>query len=162
MVITAREEARRDHEEMAKKNEQLTLKLRDTDALVKLHQEQLAGLKHVMEKMVEELVELNARQSEEQSRPNTARVSTDGSVRSREDVIKKEAHEVERVLEEAPSVRRARRSVDLARRSLGQVEAVHRVKDSVTSVGSDAFEDAKGESRPATAEGGKVHEKKMS
>lgn len=54
MVITSREEARRDHDDMRRKNDQLKAQLADTETLLKSHQEQLAGLKHVMEQMNEE------------------------------------------------------------------------------------------------------------
>jgi hypothetical protein len=51
MVITAREEARKEHEAVVRKNEQLKAQLADTESLLKNHQEQLAELKSVMEQM---------------------------------------------------------------------------------------------------------------
>lgn len=54
MVISAREEASKDHEIVLRKNNQLKAQLADTENLLKSHQEQLAELKHVMEQMNEE------------------------------------------------------------------------------------------------------------
>lgn len=54
MVISAREEALRDHETVQRKNDQLKAQLADTEILLKSHQEQLAELKHVMEQMNQE------------------------------------------------------------------------------------------------------------
>ncbi|CZT04884.1 hypothetical protein WAI453_007603 [Rhynchosporium graminicola] len=54
MVITAREEAQKDHDLVQRRNDQLTAQLADTESLLKSHQEQLAELKRVMEQMTEE------------------------------------------------------------------------------------------------------------
>jgi hypothetical protein len=54
MVITAREEAQREHEVVQRRNEQLRAQLADTESLLKSHQEQLAELKQVMEQLTEE------------------------------------------------------------------------------------------------------------
>ncbi len=51
MVVTAREEASKDHEIVQRKNDQLKAQLADTEILLKSHQEQLAELKHLMEQM---------------------------------------------------------------------------------------------------------------
>jgi hypothetical protein len=51
MVITAREEASREHELYQKRNDQLKAQLADTESLLKSHQEQLIELKQVMEQM---------------------------------------------------------------------------------------------------------------
>jgi hypothetical protein len=51
MVVTAREEASKDHEIVQRKNDQLKAQLVDTESLLKSHQEQLAELKHLMEQM---------------------------------------------------------------------------------------------------------------
>jgi Rab guanine nucleotide exchange factor SEC2 len=51
MVISAREEASRDHELVQRRNDQLKAQLADTESLLKSHQDQLAELKHVMEQM---------------------------------------------------------------------------------------------------------------
>ena len=131
MVITAREEARRDHLEMEKKNKALEAKLRDTEALLHLHQEQLTQLKGVMEKMDEELVELNTRQSEEMSRKSAegsirtsgeGRSSAEGGVKIESPGHAQIREEVCHNLEEAPAVRRARKSVEDARLSLEHVQ----------------------------------------
>jgi hypothetical protein len=53
MVITAREEAQKEHDIVQRKNEQLKAQLADMESLLKLHQEQLAELKRVMEQMSE-------------------------------------------------------------------------------------------------------------
>lgn len=54
MVITAREEARKQIEDIQKKNELLKAQVVDTENLLKSHQEQLSELKLVMEQMTEE------------------------------------------------------------------------------------------------------------
>jgi Rab guanine nucleotide exchange factor SEC2 len=54
MVVTAREEASKDHEIVQRKNDQLKAQLADTESLLKSHQEQLAELKHLMEQMNQE------------------------------------------------------------------------------------------------------------
>jgi len=54
MVISAREEAQKEHELVQRRNDQLTAQLKDTESLLKSHQEQLAELKQVMEQMTEE------------------------------------------------------------------------------------------------------------
>jgi hypothetical protein len=54
MVITAREEAQKEHDIVQKRNDQLKAQLADTESLLKSHQEQLAELKQVMEQMTEE------------------------------------------------------------------------------------------------------------
>lgn len=54
MVITAREEAQKEHDLVTRKNDQLKGQLADTEGLLKSHQEQLASLKQVMEQMAEE------------------------------------------------------------------------------------------------------------
>jgi Rab guanine nucleotide exchange factor SEC2 len=51
MVVTAREEASKDHELVQRKNDQLKAQLADTESLLKSHQEQLAELKQLMEQM---------------------------------------------------------------------------------------------------------------
>lgn len=51
MVITAREEAKREHDRVQRKNDQLKAQLEDTETLLRSHQEQLAELKQVMEQM---------------------------------------------------------------------------------------------------------------
>ncbi|KAL2020492.1 hypothetical protein VTK56DRAFT_8377 [Thermocarpiscus australiensis] len=61
MVISAKEEARAEHELLQRKNDQLKAQLADTEGLLKSQQEQLAELKHVMEQMTAE--------KEEQSLP---------------------------------------------------------------------------------------------
>lgn len=53
MVISAREEAQRDHDLVKRKNDQLKAQLADTESLLKSHQEQLAELKQVMEHLSE-------------------------------------------------------------------------------------------------------------
>ncbi|ROT37506.1 hypothetical protein SODALDRAFT_198735 [Sodiomyces alkalinus F11] len=54
MVISAKEEARRDQELLQKKNDQLKAQLADTEALLQSQQDQLAQLKDVMEQMATE------------------------------------------------------------------------------------------------------------
>jgi len=54
MVITAREEAQKEHDIVQKRNDQLKAQLVDMESLLKSHQEQLAELKQVMEQMTEE------------------------------------------------------------------------------------------------------------
>lgn len=54
MVVTAREEASKDHDIVQRKNDQLKAQLADTENLLKSHQEQLAELKHLMEQMNQE------------------------------------------------------------------------------------------------------------
>jgi len=54
MVITAREEAQKEHDLVQRRNDQLKAQLADTESLLKNHQEQLAELKQVMEQMSEE------------------------------------------------------------------------------------------------------------
>ncbi|KAI2637946.1 hypothetical protein GGS26DRAFT_603605 [Hypomontagnella submonticulosa] len=54
MVITAKEEAKKDQETLHRKNEQLKAQLADTESLLKSQQEQLAELKLVMEQMTVE------------------------------------------------------------------------------------------------------------
>lgn len=53
MVITAREEAQKEHDAVQRRNDQLKAQLADTESLLKSHQEQLAELKQVMEQMTE-------------------------------------------------------------------------------------------------------------
>ncbi|KAI1379169.1 hypothetical protein F4677DRAFT_360717 [Hypoxylon crocopeplum] len=54
MVITAKEEAKKEQDVLHRKNEQLRAQLADTEGLLKSQQEQLAELKHVMEQMTVE------------------------------------------------------------------------------------------------------------
>jgi hypothetical protein len=54
MVITAREEAQKEHDVVQRRNDQLKAQLADTESLLKSHQEQLAELKQVMEQMTAE------------------------------------------------------------------------------------------------------------
>lgn len=54
MVITAREEAQKEHDTVQRRNDQLKAQLADTESLLKSHQDQLAELKQVMEQMTEE------------------------------------------------------------------------------------------------------------
>ena len=54
MVITAREEAQKEHDFLQHRNDQLKAQLTDTEGLLKSHQEQLSSLKQVMEQMTEE------------------------------------------------------------------------------------------------------------
>ncbi|OTB04684.1 hypothetical protein M426DRAFT_58212 [Hypoxylon sp. CI-4A] len=54
MVITAKEDAEKDHETLTRKNEQLKAQLADTESLLKSQQEQLVELKIVMEQMTAE------------------------------------------------------------------------------------------------------------
>jgi hypothetical protein len=54
MVISAREQAKKDQEVVERRNEQLKAQLADMESLLSSHQEQLAELKHVMEQMNEE------------------------------------------------------------------------------------------------------------
>lgn len=54
MVITAKEDAKRDQEVLHRKNDQLKAQLADTESLLKFQQEQLAELKIVMEQMTVE------------------------------------------------------------------------------------------------------------
>ncbi|KAG9231505.1 hypothetical protein BJ875DRAFT_469230 [Amylocarpus encephaloides] len=54
MVITARESARKDHDMVQKKNDQLKAQLADTESLLRSHQEQLAEWKAVVEHLTEE------------------------------------------------------------------------------------------------------------
>jgi len=54
MVITAREEAQKEHDIVQKRNDQLKAQLVDMESLLKSHQEQLAELKQVIEQMTEE------------------------------------------------------------------------------------------------------------
>ncbi|KAH9883634.1 hypothetical protein F4778DRAFT_775062 [Xylariomycetidae sp. FL2044] len=54
MVITAKEEAKKEHDALRKKNELLRSQLADTQGLLKSQQEQLAELKLVMEHMTTE------------------------------------------------------------------------------------------------------------
>lgn len=51
MVITAKEDAKKDHDILHRKNEQLKAQLADTESLLKSQQEQLVELKLVMEQM---------------------------------------------------------------------------------------------------------------
>ncbi|TAQ85249.1 hypothetical protein B7494_g6443 [Chlorociboria aeruginascens] len=53
MVITAREEAQKEHDILQRRNDQLKAQLADTESLLKSQQEQLAELKQVMEHMTE-------------------------------------------------------------------------------------------------------------
>ncbi|CRK21472.1 hypothetical protein BN1708_013129 [Verticillium longisporum] len=59
LVISAKEDAQRDHDMIQKKNDQLKAQLADTEALLKFQQEQLTELKHVMEQMTIEREELS-------------------------------------------------------------------------------------------------------
>ena len=54
MVISAREDAQKEHEIVQRRNDQLKAQLADTDSLLRSHQEQLAELKQVMEQLTEE------------------------------------------------------------------------------------------------------------
>ncbi|RYP27536.1 hypothetical protein DL767_007652 [Monosporascus sp. MG133] len=54
MVITAKEEAKKEQEILRRKNEQLKAQLADTEGLLRSQQEQLAELKQVMEQMTAE------------------------------------------------------------------------------------------------------------
>lgn len=54
MVITAREEAQKEHEIVQRRNDQLKAQLADAESLLKSHQDQLAELKQVMEQLTEE------------------------------------------------------------------------------------------------------------
>ncbi|KAI1760942.1 hypothetical protein GGR53DRAFT_522735 [Hypoxylon sp. FL1150] len=54
MVITAKEDAKKDQEILHRKNDQLKAQLADTEGLLKFQQEQLAELKIVMEQMTAE------------------------------------------------------------------------------------------------------------
>jgi hypothetical protein len=54
MVITAREEAQKEHDIVQRRNDQLKAQLVDMESLLKSQQEQLAELKQVMEQMTEE------------------------------------------------------------------------------------------------------------
>lgn len=54
MVITAREEAQKEHDIIQRRNDQLKAQLADTESLLRFQQEQLAELKQVMEQMTEE------------------------------------------------------------------------------------------------------------
>ncbi|RDW77386.1 hypothetical protein BP6252_05439 [Coleophoma cylindrospora] len=54
MVITAREEAQKEHDVINRRNEQLKAQLQDMESLLKTHQDQLAELKQVMEQMTED------------------------------------------------------------------------------------------------------------
>ncbi|TGO16446.1 hypothetical protein BTUL_0028g00480 [Botrytis tulipae] len=54
MVITAREQARKEYDIVNKKNDQLKAQLQEAENLLKSQQEQLAELKQVMEHMTEE------------------------------------------------------------------------------------------------------------
>jgi len=54
MVITAREDAQKEHETITKKNDQLKTQLADMESLLKSQQEQLTELKQVMEQMTVE------------------------------------------------------------------------------------------------------------
>lgn len=60
MVISAKEEARKEHEVMERKNEQLRTQLADTEILLRLQQEQLAELKQAMGQMTTEQDEPSA------------------------------------------------------------------------------------------------------
>ncbi|KAI9739872.1 MAG: rab guanine nucleotide exchange factor S2 [Claussenomyces sp. TS43310] len=51
MVINAREEAKKEHDIVQRRNDQLKAQLEDTETLLRSHQEQLAGLKRVMGQM---------------------------------------------------------------------------------------------------------------
>lgn len=51
MVISAKDEARKEHEALQRKNDQVKAQLADTESLLKSQQEQLAELKQVMEQM---------------------------------------------------------------------------------------------------------------
>lgn len=54
MVITAREEAQKEHDIIQRRNDQLTAQLADTESLLRVQQEQLLKLKQVMEQMTDE------------------------------------------------------------------------------------------------------------
>jgi hypothetical protein len=54
MVISAKEDARAEHEALQRKNDQLKAQLTDTEGLLRSQQEQLAELKHVMEQLTAE------------------------------------------------------------------------------------------------------------
>jgi Rab guanine nucleotide exchange factor SEC2 len=54
MVITAREEAQKEHDIVQRRNDQLKAQLVDMESLLKSHQEQLAELKQVMEQMTDD------------------------------------------------------------------------------------------------------------
>jgi hypothetical protein len=71
MVVTAREEASKDHEIVQRKNDQLKAQLADTESLLKSHQEQLAELKHLMEQM----------NAERDDQANSTAPSTPGNTR---------------------------------------------------------------------------------
>jgi len=60
MVVSAKEEARREQDVLHKKNDQLRAQIADTEALLKSQQEQLAELKNVMEQMTIEREEHSA------------------------------------------------------------------------------------------------------
>ena len=53
MVVTAREEAQKEHDAVQRRNDQLKAQLADMESLLKNHQEQLAELKQVMELMTD-------------------------------------------------------------------------------------------------------------
>src|SRR5277367_74425 len=71
MVVTAREEASKDHEIVQRKNDLLKAQLGDTESLLKSHQEQLAELKQLMEQM----------NAERDDQANSTAPSTPGNTR---------------------------------------------------------------------------------
>ncbi|KAH8171503.1 GDP/GTP exchange factor sec2p domain-containing protein [Sarocladium implicatum] len=54
MVVKAKEEAKADHDNLQRKNDQIKAQLADSESLLKSQQEQLTELKHVMEGMASE------------------------------------------------------------------------------------------------------------
>jgi len=60
MVVTAKEEAKTEHEALHRRNDLLRAQLADTEGLLRSQQEQLAELKHVMEQMSDDQTALTA------------------------------------------------------------------------------------------------------
>jgi hypothetical protein len=91
MVITAREEAQKEHDVVQRKNDQLKAQLADTESLLKSHQEQLAELKQVMEQMTEE-------REEQQTNPTAPSTPGLSKFDSKEDM----SHDAETVQSSIP------------------------------------------------------------
>lgn len=96
MVITAREVAQQDHEDMQRRNDQLKAQLADTQALLKSHQEELAGLKQVIRRCMtekeekEEQEEKEAQEAKEEKEANEVKEENEESKVNEEKHVKEE------------------------------------------------------------------------
>ena len=89
MVITAKEEAQKEHDLLQKRNDQLKAQLVDTEGLLKFQQDQLAELKQVLEQMREE--------KDDQTNPTAPSTPAAANFESREAAQDSEAPQVSSV-----------------------------------------------------------------